>query len=883
MPVVHDLSESNSVDEVIMAIRNLYDGELDAEDHMVDTFLSSHSRSISEYTGHEPASPGAQSTVSVDISDSDYRTRRALDRDSRDIRDMPMPASSLGRSVTTAYVAEPHTEQPASTPEARVQSPSRNLRSGLRSSKSPSFIAARQVFEKAQSQPDYKPKPKFNGHMTTPKSASISAQMRAVSDRVATSSTYTGYISPPSPELGQPTPTKDISPNETNDSSEESQELRSGPRPSINFEIHELSDDDEEYPDPLSLLESRSPHPMVASPLNNNNTNEDNNDADSEQTGDVHSDRSSRSSSRVKRRAGSWKGLGKRRRESASESGYGDGALPVVIDRRATLPTVSVASVSALPAQSDEVHNPIAQRAHSYDTSTTPTSRRVRALAQAWSTPKRIRMSITESSDTESDNIPLDTVSLAAREAELPSSAPAATVSLAENSINQVISTETVVFAEESSSYPTISSSAPQMTDSQGGSVPYVSQTPDMTYLNPSATEDSQGPREMTPEHSEASSRESTVPIPDSTVGEDATVDSAPAENVDVAMDVEESVEAEGASENLSEPTLQSGNESVQPEESLEPAMEEGEAVDVTNDDTAAQPPAVQAASSQTEDIDPVDTEAVSDKPAAQEPTVQEPTVQELTVQEPTVQEPTVQEPAAQVTPLQPKSGLHPMQRAAATTSGLQRASARIVQKSTVKAGAATQPQPSRQRRPTVSRRISMCQRLLQLSSLSKGTGNTDIHMDPALAPPARLLGSEFHSSSAFSIEAISAPSTPTRRAAFSGAMRVLGEGAPVVVDSDRLRYMCKVKGLMEGTELSATEALRVLYFFTGDWVSARRYIVHGQSALTEDCMWTANEDKVLLQGFNVDKMADLRERKGNVEVYRRLQFLNTFHGLRAQ
>ncbi|KAJ2199997.1 hypothetical protein GGH18_000200 [Coemansia sp. RSA 530] len=840
MPVVHDLSESNSVDEVIMAIRNLYDGELDAEDHMVDTFLSSHSRSISEYTGHEPASPGAQSTVSVDISDSDYRTRRALDRDSRDIRDMPMPASSLGRSVTTAYVAEPHTEQPASTPEARVQSPSRNLRSGLRSSKSPSFIAARQV-----------------------------------------------------PELGQPTPTKDISPNETNDSSEESQELRSGPRPSINFEIHELSDDDEEYPDPLSLLESRSPHPMVASPLNNNNTNEDNNDADSEQTGDVHSDRSSRSSSRVKRRAGSWKGLGKRRRESASESGYGDGALPVVIDRRATLPTVSVASVSALPAQSDEVHNPIAQRAHSYDTSTTPTSRRVRALAQAWSTPKRIRMSITESSDTESDNIPLDTVSLAAREAELPSSAPAATVSLAENSINQVISTETVVFAEESSSYPTISSSAPQMTDSQGGSVPYVSQTPDMTYLNPSATEDSQGPREMTPEHSEASSRESTVPIPDSTVGEDATVDSAPAENVDVAMDVEESVEAEGASENLSEPTLQSGNESVQPEESLEPAMEEGEAVDVTNDDTAAQPPAVQAASSQTEDSDPADTEVVSDKPAAQEPTVQEPTVQELTVQEPivqeptvqepTVQEPTVQEPAAQVTPLQPKSGLHPMQRAAATTSGLQRASARIVQKSTVKAGAATQPQPSRQRRPTVSRRISMCQRLLQLSSLSKGTGNTDIHMDPALAPPARLLGSEFHSSSAFSIEAISAPSTPTRRAAFSGAMRVLGEGAPVVVDSDRLRYMCKVKGLMEGTELSATEALRVLYFFTGDWVSARRYIVHGQSALTEDCMWTANEDKVLLQGFNVDKMADLRERKGNVEVYRRLQFLNTFHGLRAQ
>ncbi|KAJ1858607.1 hypothetical protein GGF49_000646 [Coemansia sp. RSA 1853] len=862
MPVVHDLTENNSDDEVIMDIRNLYDGELDAEDHMVDTFLSSHSRSISEYTGHEPASPGAQSTVSVDISDSDYRTRRALDRDSRDIRDMPMPASSLGRSATTAYVAEPSTEPPASTPEARVLSPSRNLRSGLRSSKSPSFIAARQVFEKAQSQPDYRPKPKANSH-TTSQSASILAQLRAVSDRVAASSTYTACISPPSPELGQPTPTKDISPIGTSGSSGESQELQSGSKPSIDFEINELTDDnDDEYPDPISLLESRSPHPMVASPLKNNSVNEDNNDADGEQTGDMHSDRSSRSSSRVKRRAGSWKGLGKRRRESASESGYGDGALPVVIDRRATLPTVSVASVSALPAQSNEVHNPVAQRAHSYDTSVTPSSRRVKELAQTWSTPKRIRMSITESSDTESDNNPFDVASLAAREAELPSSAPAAAVLLAENSFNQVFSTETVVFAEESSSYPTIDSSAPQMSNSQSDSVPYVSQTPDMTYLKPSAAEDGHGPREMSPElSSEASSRESTVPIPDSTVGEDAAVDSVPAEDIGVTMDVEESGEAEGASEDLSEPTLQSGNGSVQPEENLEPAVDEGEAVDATNDDAAAQPPVTQAASSQTEDNDPVDAEVASDKPAAQEPAALE--------------------PAVPFTPLLPKSGLHPMQRAAATTSGAQRATARTVQTST-KAGAATQPQPRRQRRPTVSRRISMCQRLLQLSSLSKGAGSTNIHMDPALAPPARLLGSDLRSS-AFSIEAISAPSTPTRRAAFSGAMRVLGEGAPVVVDSDRLRYMCKVKGLMEGTELSATEALRVLYFFTGDWVSARRYILHGQSALTEDCMWTANEDKVLLQDFNVDKMADLRERKGNVEVYRRLQFLNTFHGLQAQ
>ncbi|KAJ2342036.1 hypothetical protein GGF43_006027, partial [Coemansia sp. RSA 2618] len=53
-------------------------------------------------------------------------------------------------------------------------------------------------------------------------------------------------------------------------------------------------------------------------------------------------------------------------------------------------------------------------------------------------------------------------------------------------------------------------------------------------------------------------------------------------------------------------------------------------------------------------------------------------------------------------------------------------------------------------------------------------------------------------------------------------------------------------------------------------------------SALAEDCMWSAKEDEVLLQGLSMVKMEELRERKGNVEVYRRLQFLNTFHGLKA-
>ncbi|KAJ2310684.1 hypothetical protein IWW51_006573, partial [Coemansia sp. RSA 2702] len=54
-------------------------------------------------------------------------------------------------------------------------------------------------------------------------------------------------------------------------------------------------------------------------------------------------------------------------------------------------------------------------------------------------------------------------------------------------------------------------------------------------------------------------------------------------------------------------------------------------------------------------------------------------------------------------------------------------------------------------------------------------------------------------------------------------------------------------------------------------------------SGLTEDCMWSAAEDKILLQDLSLDNMEDLRKRKGNVEVYRRLQFLSTFHERKTQ
>ncbi|KAJ2684170.1 hypothetical protein H4R19_006918, partial [Coemansia spiralis] len=172
--------------------------------------------------------------------------------------------------------------------------------------------------------------------------------------------------------------------------------------------------------------------------------------------------------------------------------------------------------------------------------------------------------------------------------------------------------------------------------------------------------------------------------------------------------------------------------------------------------------------------------------------------------------------------------------------------------------------------------------RLLELNKLTMSDGGLGIQLDPALAPPTRLVGGELPNR-AHTAAVPPSPSTPSRPAAFSGAMRVLGEGEPLVTDIDRLRHMCKLKGLIADTTLSAKEALQILYLFTGDWVSARRYIVFGEESLDEDCMWSPEEDEVLRQGVDSAKIADLFQRKGNVEVFRRQQFLNTYFSPRVQ
>ncbi|KAJ1722771.1 hypothetical protein LPJ53_002827 [Coemansia erecta] len=181
-----------------------------------------------------------------------------------------------------------------------------------------------------------------------------------------------------------------------------------------------------------------------------------------------------------------------------------------------------------------------------------------------------------------------------------------------------------------------------------------------------------------------------------------------------------------------------------------------------------------------------------------------------------------------------------------------------------------------RKRRVSSSRRLSTCQRLLQLqqqmNESADGSPGLGIMLDSS------ALGSN-GTSGINGATPMSVPSSPSRRATFSGAMRVFGEGEPEVSDRDRLVYMRRLKGLIHGTELTAREGLRVLYFCTGNWANARKQILQGPDSLPEECVWNPEDDSILRSDSSTDKVEDLRNRRGNLEVYRRMQFLNTFHG----
>ncbi|KAJ2725493.1 hypothetical protein GGI07_001249 [Coemansia sp. Benny D115] len=169
--------------------------------------------------------------------------------------------------------------------------------------------------------------------------------------------------------------------------------------------------------------------------------------------------------------------------------------------------------------------------------------------------------------------------------------------------------------------------------------------------------------------------------------------------------------------------------------------------------------------------------------------------------------------------------------------------------------GSATEPQPSRQRRLSSNQPMSTCQRL-------------------ALIVERQQAGRSGHS------ETITPSGNSQRAFSLSNVESAVNSaGEPELDDDERLQYVRWVKGMIEGTETTARDALRVLYFCTGSWENAYKYIAYGPSSISERHYWNAADDAVLMDGTApVAKIAELQRRRGSAEVRRRLLFLNTFH-----
>ncbi|KAJ2818537.1 hypothetical protein FBU31_005832 [Coemansia sp. 'formosensis'] len=227
-----------------------------------------------------------------------------------------------------------------------------------------------------------------------------------------------------------------------------------------------------------------------------------------------------------------------------------------------------------------------------------------------------------------------------------------------------------------------------------------------------------------------------------------------------------------------------------------------------------------------------------------------------------------------------PRNGSH-QGRAWSATSQTFKSPARMANGNarTPEAISKSQPRATRSRRASTARVVSMCQRLLTLHKLGDNDGRLGLQLGDGLLSSRTVLGSDALESSRLASHDFSNAPSPARRAQFSGAMRVFGDNAPEMNDSERLAYLRKLKGLMVDTSLTPKQAMAILYRCTGDWVIARKFIISGEASVPSGRMWSAEDDQALQQGMDLDKMEELRQQKGNVEVYRRLQFLNTFHG----
>ncbi|KAJ2084187.1 hypothetical protein H4R24_000260 [Coemansia sp. RSA 988] len=931
-------------DDVIVDVRRLYgESDMDAEDCLVDSFLSSQSRSISEYKARAPESPSAQSTNSVDISDSDYRIKQGLDRSAVDVRDIPAPSSPLGREMITAPTSEPYFD-PSSPSAKEIRG---HGRAGtIRAISVPDYKPTSAVAEKRgnlNARPD-----------TAEMSRSATGQSPTSGDeaRVLSSGTTASRNSDPthsplrrkpvSPELEVPTSqtpmtsefvfVKRGSGTGVTQRSIGNKNARDGNAKSYPDNDTNFADisEDEHYPDPLSFLAARSPNPLITSHLRDSNSSQEATATSPELTSgtpvrgtsNTDIDRISNDAGRVvgsarqaHRRMSSWRGIRKRRRTSSNETGYGEQPVPVVVDRRALSvlsPSEPAKQQSSQPLIEDR---PLATlRSRSVDGVAASSQKHAGFDTQLWSASKRIRMSETDSSNDSGDinrNTDLyhtkagtitpytasalesgDKSTMLSSELSSPPRMKNTSVSGAQRFDGY--DPNAIVLADESSSYPTTNSSAPPVLSvDDPGHIVHVSQTPDASSQDASVAAKSHGVEALSPLSS--SSSQLTEPIPDQTNDVDAAA-AAAAPTTAVAIVQSGSVVGSKQADDDTSQRQASGNAQIENGESSQAFSESyvdqlPMAIDSNDKNTGdddiefniTKPTAILQTNSMPEPT-PVQLENQMGADSANDNAVRfdgaDPDNNSDGAMENLAGNVTTN--GGQTTPQRQMLAQQGSRMTMAATENIHRTSARlnVPKRRSLGPDTITHPQTGRQRKSSASRRMSTCQRLQQLNKLCTSDGRLGIQMDPALAPPARLLVNGLHGDT-LNLDPISTPSTPSRRATFSGAMRVLGECDPVVTDTDRLRYMCKLKGLIDGTELSAREALQTLYFFTGDWVSARRYIVLGKESLSEDCMWSAKEDEVLLQGMDSERMEELRKRKGNVEVYRRLQFLNTFHDTR--
>ncbi|KAI8323101.1 hypothetical protein GQ54DRAFT_310326, partial [Martensiomyces pterosporus] len=264
-------------------IRLLYsDEDLDAEDRLVNSFLSSQSRSITEYEPRASGSPDSRSTQSIAISDTDARMKAFLDAharaipSARHVEDEPgdnpdarleqspgsiprHPSHPAQKAMSSSSSVSPELLPSRGSPPGAVygssrkhappivrarsaqhpravasthQSPSREAASGspaprrvaLISSASKSFIDARSKFESLL--------PTANGSQTSARGKSPSAAQRVrniVNRRVSSSSSNRGPQQPSLPLLPISTQASGIGESLGFDDMESTQSIPSSP------------------------------------------------------------------------------------------------------------------------------------------------------------------------------------------------------------------------------------------------------------------------------------------------------------------------------------------------------------------------------------------------------------------------------------------------------------------------------------------------------------------------------------------------------------------------------------------------------------------------------------------------------------------------------